>query len=184
MIIGQTQTNNPQAVPNSKGIITPRLGNIRINNIRFYNYPSNTHSIETCSHCDNPLLFTNTAQEVYISNITFTNVTGNKLFMSGLKREILYDLDGTFTTTAFDGKQRKSAAVAYRYNHLASEAACLPTTSTSSWDNTLACDESVKLIRVTFNQLTSVSLFNLVGMKAQPIASPLDLVPETSTSYS
>ena len=183
VIIGQTQTNSPQSVSNSKGIITPRLGNIRINNIRFYNYPSNTHSIETCSHCDN-LLFTNTAQEIYISNITFTNVTGNKLFMNGLKREILYDLDGTFTTTAFDGKQRKSAAVAYRYNHLASEAACLPTSSTSSWDNTLACDETVKLVRVTFNQLTPVSLFNLVGMKAQPIASAADLVSETSTSFS
>lgn len=98
VIIGQTLTNQPQPVDGTSGIITPRLGNIRIDNIRFYNYPANTHSIETCSHCDSPLLFTNTAQEIYISNITFTNVTGNKLFMNGLKREILYDLDGSFTT--------------------------------------------------------------------------------------
>jgi hypothetical protein len=170
-------------VDGAKGIITPRLGNIRINNIRFYNYPVNTHSLETCSHCDNPLIFTNTAQEIYISNITFTNVTGNKLYMNGLKREILYDLDGTFTTNQFDGNQRQAAAVTYNYKHLQTEAACLPTTSTASWDNTIACDQSVKLVTVTFNNLQSSSLFALTGLKAQEIANPTDLVPENSTSY-
>lgn len=86
MIIGQTNTNLPQSVDGAKGIITPRLGNIRIDNIRFYNYPAKTHSLETCSHCDRSDLFTNSAQEVYISNVTFTNVHGYKLFMNGLKR--------------------------------------------------------------------------------------------------
>lgn len=140
MIIGQTQTNSPQPVDGAKGIITPRDGNIRIDNIRFYNYPANTHSLETCSHCDNALIFTNTAQEIYISNITFTNVTGYKLFMLGQKREILYDLDGSFTTTGFDGKQRQSAAITYNYKHLRGEAACQPTSNIAAWDNTIACD--------------------------------------------
>lgn len=86
MIIGQTTSNNPQPIPSGKGIITPREGNIRIDNIRFYNFPAGTHSIETCAHCDNPVLFTNTAQEIYISNITFTDVNGHKLFLNGVKR--------------------------------------------------------------------------------------------------
>jgi hypothetical protein len=85
-MVGQTLTNLPQDITGAKGIITPRLGNIKIDNVRFYNYPANTHSLETCSYCDNPLLFTNTAQEIYISNITYHNVQGYKLFMNGLKR--------------------------------------------------------------------------------------------------
>jgi hypothetical protein len=103
--------------------------------------------------------------------------------MNGLKREILYDLDGSFTTNQFDGKTRQSAAITYNYKHLQTEPACLPTTSQASWDNTIACDSSVKVVRVTFNQLTSTSLFNLVGLKAQEIASPLEQVPLNSTAY-
>lgn len=183
MIIGQTKTNLPQSVDGSKGIITPRLGNIRVDNIRFYNYPANTHSIETCSHCDNALLFTNTAQEIYISNITFTNVSGYKLFMNGQKREILYDLDGSFTTNQFDGVQRQSAAVTFNYNHLKTEPACKPTTSIATWDNTIACDSSVKLVRVSFNGLKSDSLFSATGLKAQEISTPTEIVPENSTSF-
>lgn len=61
VIIGQTNTNSPQSVSGARGIITPREGNIRIDNIRFYNFPAGTHSMETCSHCDNANLFTNSA---------------------------------------------------------------------------------------------------------------------------
>lgn len=86
VLVGQTLTNLPEDVSGSKGIITPRLGNIKFDNIRFYHYPANTHSIETCSGCEDPLLFTNTAQEIYISNITYQNVSGNKLYMNGLRR--------------------------------------------------------------------------------------------------
>lgn len=86
--------------------------------------------------------------------------------MNGLKREILYDLDGSLTTTAFDGNTRTSATVTYNYNHLASEPACKPTTNTQIWDNTLACDSSVKLVTVAFSKVTSESLFSMVGLKA------------------
>lgn len=183
MLIGQTFNNDPQSVTGSKGIITPRVGNIRIDHIRFYNYPAGTHSLETCSGCDSPSLFSNTVQEIYISNVSYTNVTGYKLYMNGPKREILYDLDGTFTTTSFDGTQRSAAAITYNYKHLAKESACKPPTDVSQWDNTLACDDSVKVARVTFSGLQSASLFNLVGLKAEEINDALDEVDENSTSF-
>ena len=44
-MVGQTLTNAPQDVSGSKGVITPRVGNLRLDNIRFYNYPANTHSL-------------------------------------------------------------------------------------------------------------------------------------------
>ena len=84
MIIGQTTSNSPHNVNGASGIVTPRLGNIRINNIRFYNYPQSTYIISTCANF--LLQFTNTAQEIYFSNITFTNVLGYKLFMNGAKK--------------------------------------------------------------------------------------------------
>lgn len=104
--------------------------------------------------------------------------------MNGLKREILYDLDGSFTTNQFDGTQRQSAAVAYNYKHLKTEPACKPTSSIASWDDTVACDSTVKLVRVTFNYLEPVSLFLDTGLKAQEIATPTEIVPENSISYS
>ena len=60
--------------------------------------------------------------------------------MNGVKREILYDIDGSFTTTAFDGKQRKSATVTTSYKHLLADPACVPTTNLTAWDNTIICD--------------------------------------------
>ena len=85
-MIGQTNTNNPTPVTKTNGIITPRLGNIKIDNIRFYNYPAGTYTLTTCSNCSDVQLFTNTAQEIHISKITFSNVLGYKLYMDGLKR--------------------------------------------------------------------------------------------------
>jgi hypothetical protein len=49
-------------------------------------------------------------------------------------------LDGTFTTTSFDGKQRKSATVVKKYKHLINDPACLPTSNINAWDDTIACD--------------------------------------------
>ena len=86
--------------------------------------------------------------------------------MNGPRREILYDLDGTFTTTAFDGKQRKSAAVTTSYKHLLADPACLPTTNVSAWDNTIICDESVKVARVTFTSPSPAGIFDLASFKA------------------
>lgn len=76
-------------------------------------------------------------------------------------------MDGSFTTTEYDGTQRTAAAITANYKHLASEAACRPPSSTSQWDNTLICDDSVKVARVTFSQALPTSLFNLVGLKAE-----------------
>lgn len=84
VIVGMTLTNAESQ--SSNGIITQRKGNIRIDDIRFYHFGANTHSLSTCSHCDNSLLFSNTVQEIFISNVTFTNITGYKLFMNGHKK--------------------------------------------------------------------------------------------------
>ena len=111
--------------------------------------------------------FSNTGQEIYISNISYTNISGMKLYMAGVKREVLYDLDGSFTTTDFDGSQRSSAAVTYNYKHLASDPACRPPTDSTLWDNTLACDENVKVALVALSAIAPSSNFNFAPMKVE-----------------
>ncbi len=86
-------------------------------------------------------------------------------------------MDGTFTTTAFDGKQRKSAAVTTYYKHLVADPACVPTTNVSAWDNTIICDETVKVARVTFTSSQPSSIFDLASFKAEQI-------PDTVTNVS
>jgi hypothetical protein len=103
--------------------------------------------------------------------------------MNGHKKEIIYDIDGTFSTTAFDGTQRKSAAIVNNYKHLASDPACKPTSNSLIWDNTIACDETVKVARVTISGLNPTSIFTGVGLKAEPIATVNDTIPETSTTF-
>ena len=97
MLVGQSSGNTPFGT--SKGIVTPKSGNIRINDIRFYNFGAGTKSLVTCAGCDSPSSFSNLGMEIFISNISFTNVTGYKLAMNGHKKEVIYDLDGTFSTT-------------------------------------------------------------------------------------
>jgi len=51
-MIGIT-TGNPQG-SSTIGIVTPGSGNIRIDNIRFYNFGGGTRSLQTCSGCIKP----------------------------------------------------------------------------------------------------------------------------------
>jgi hypothetical protein len=46
-----------------------------------------------------------------------TNVTGNYLSMRGLKREIIYNTDASFSSY-FDSGSRTSGTMVWKYNHL------------------------------------------------------------------
>ena len=106
--------------------------------------------------------------EVYISNISYTNVSGYKLFMNGVRKEVIYDLDGSFTTTDFDGIQRVSAAITNNWFHMRNDPACKVTTN-PQWHNTLACDETVKVALVRFTGLSPSANFQNVAMKVSEV---------------
>ena len=110
-----------------------------MSDIRFHNFPSTTTIMQTCSKCDDNLLYTNSAQEYFIDTITFTNVTGKYLFMNGQRRDIIYVTDDSLSTP-FDGGSRTSATIVWNYPHLAEETNCLGATTPSEWDNALLCD--------------------------------------------
>ena len=90
-IVGRT-TINPSTEPNkvnsARGVIGPRQTKKewKISDINFHNFDGSMAIMETCSKCDNTLLFTNTGQEYMVEDITYDNVTSKKLQMLGLRR--------------------------------------------------------------------------------------------------
>ena len=86
--------------------------------------------------------------------------------MNGHKKDILYDLDGSFTTNQFDGQTRTGGAVTHNWKHLANDAACSPTSNIAAWDDTLMCDSSVKVIGIEITALTT-SIFDSQAMKVE-----------------
>lgn len=49
--------------------------------------------------------------------------------MLGLKREIIYDKDGTFTNKVFDGTTRVKSTILNGFKHILAESGCKNTTS-------------------------------------------------------
>ena len=86
------------------------------------------------------------------------------LDLNGLKREIIYDLDGTFSS-GFDSSSRSSATIMANHPHIGQETACLTPTSTSDWDDTLACDETITIRKVMFTNIHEPGIFTFVPMK-------------------
>lgn len=169
-IIGASQSIADIAdIAAASGVIAPRTSGWKMTNIRYYNFPSTTACLETCSKCDNIKLYTNTAQEYFVDTISFTNVTGKYLTMNGQKREIIYDTDGTFSAN-FNAVPLSSATLVWSFKHLAAESACAAANYPSLWDNALACDSStVKIRKAMFSNLINRNLFANKAMKIQKI---------------
>ena len=90
-IVGRTTINpstEPTKVDNVKGVIGPRSTKKewKISNIKFYNFDGDMAIMQTCSKCDDTLLFTNTGQEYQVADISYTNVDCKKLEMLGVRR--------------------------------------------------------------------------------------------------
>ena len=121
-IVGKSFTNAALNTNNyslgMSGAITGRSGATKLSNIRFYNFPPGSILLQTCRLCDDPLKYTNLGTEVFLDNITVANVTGNMLNMIGLKRDVIYDLDGSLSR-AFDNTTRTSATIVHGFPHIA-----------------------------------------------------------------
>lgn len=100
-VIGKSQTNAAVVGTNytlgMSGIMTPKTGVTNFTNIRFYNFPAGSILIQTCVLCDDPLKYTNLGTEIILKQLTLTNVVGKLLFMIGLKRDVIYDTDGSLS---------------------------------------------------------------------------------------
>jgi hypothetical protein len=104
---------------NSAGVIAPRTVGWEMTNVRFYNFAPFMNVFQTCAKCDQPLLYTNVAHEYLVSGVSYTNISSSYLKFNGMKRNIIYDLDATFSAP-FNGGTRTSATIVYNFPHIAS----------------------------------------------------------------
>ncbi len=76
--------------------------------------------------------------------------------MLGVKRDVIYDLDGSFSTV-FDGQARTNATIVYNYPHISKQhtSHCFIPQTATSWDSSLLCDPTIKIRRVYFTNLWS-----------------------------
>lgn len=96
--------------------------------------------------------------------ITYTNVTSKKLQMLGLRREIIYDVDGTYSQ-GFDSNSRVSATIVNNFKHIADEPDCYSPGDQSIWEDTLICDPTITVRKLTFSNTQNQSLFKNTPMK-------------------
>lgn len=181
-MVGKSFTNAASDPTNytlgMSGAITSRSGVTKLNNIRFYNFPAGSILLQTCRLCDDPLKYTNLGTEVIVNQITLTNVTGNLLFMIGLKRDVIYDLDGSFSN-AFDNTNRSSGTIVHGFPHIASsnQVLCPVASSPSKWDGAVMCGPTLTLRRVAFTNLEKHQDFAAQNLRATEISTVNDTVP-------
>lgn len=158
VIVGMSQSNAHSDTTNytkgMSGAITGRTGTYKLSNIEFHNYPAGSVLFQTCRFCDDLLKYTNKGTEVEMDQITLTNVSGKHLFMIGLKRDIVRDLDGSLSQ-AFDGQTRASGTIVHGFPHIAAynNADCPPASTTTDWDDAVMCGPSLKLRRAWITNL-------------------------------
>jgi hypothetical protein len=181
-IIGKSDTNyHPDPfnyTNNMSGAITGRSGTNKFSNIRFYNYPAGSILFQTCRLCDDVLKYTNLGTEVVVDQLSFSNVNGKLLYMIGaLKRDIIYDLDGSFAAQ-FDGTPRASATIVHGFPHIAAynQNTCPSASTPGDWDDAVMCGPTETLRRVMFSNMIDWQLFNGQYLKAVQLAGINDTV--------
>lgn len=186
-IIGKSTgyaNSNPTNYSNGmSAVITGRSGSYNLTNIRFYNYPSGSVLVKTCRLCDDPLVYTNLGTELFVKQWSLTQVSGKFLFMIGMKRDVIYDTDGSLSS-AFDGGSRTSSAIIQSYNHISNyfQNVCPSASDAGSWDNALMCNSNVTIRRVIFTNLADLRLFKGQSIKVMPINDINQTIDPNSTS--
>ena len=97
--------------------------------------------------------------------------------ISDLKRDVIYDLDGSLSN-AFDQKARTSATIVHGFPHIAlsNPNLCPPAQTPSKWDGAVMCDSSATIRRVAFTNLDKRQNFASLAMKASELANLNDSV--------
>jgi hypothetical protein len=108
---------------------------------------------QTCSKCDNLLLYTNFGATYFASKIQYSDIDGSFFNMLGLKKEVFYDVDGTLTGGVFDSTPRTSATLTYGWDHLLQDSACKSATDPNLWDSASACDQTALIRQVMFTNI-------------------------------
>ena len=141
-------------------MVTPRTGSTNITGLAFYYFPNGSNAFVTCAQCDNSKYFTNVGTEIFVKGIKFYYLVGRYLWMQGVKRDIIYDSDGSFSFY-FNVVNRTQTTITYAFNHItaANPFHCTQPTNASFWDTLTLCDSSVTIRRVMITNAIGSSYY-------------------------
>jgi hypothetical protein len=94
--------------------------------------------------------------------------------MLGLKRDVLYDLDASLSSSFGNANGvRTSAAIINNFNHISNynQLSCRTPTDLTKWGGTIMCDQSVTIRRIYFTNLLNLYTFNAQFMKVTQLTS-------------
>jgi hypothetical protein len=167
------------------GLRTPRSGVTSFTNIRFYGFHEGSILFQTCVLCDDPLKYTNLGTEILMKQITLGDVTGSYLNMIGLKRDVIYDLDGSLSYAFDQRSNRTSATIVHGFEHIAvyNPTTCPGASSSTDWDGAVMCDQTVSLRRVGFTNLQKHQNFQQQHLKAAEILNVTTYLGFNISSY-
>ena len=182
-------TNNAHSVTTNysngmSAFITGKTGRYNISNVRVFNYPAGSLVLKTCRFCDDPLKYTNLGTDVYINQLSLSNVQGSYLKMLGLQRCIVWDTDGSFSQ-AFDGTTRSNGGtIVHGFNHIKAfhQSTCPEATTASEWDNSIYCDHTETVRRIVVTNMQTHSRFLGQPLRVTELAAINDTTSDTISS--
>ena len=80
--------------------------------------------------------------------------------MTGLKKEIIYDLDGTLTNSRIDSQLRTRATIVTNLSYILDEPGCTQTSNIAMWGAVTVCNQNVTIRKVTFMNVLPVLFTN------------------------
>ena len=141
-IIGAFPTAEASSINSgSVGIKTPKSDGWNMVDMKFYNFKSNMLILATCSGCS-PTGFINTPKEFTVENTYYHNISGSYLSLGGLQRDMVHDLDGSFSAS-FNSNPQSSKNLLYSFSHIKNEVGCSVADVPSLWSNAISCNMSV-----------------------------------------
>jgi hypothetical protein len=104
--------------------------------------------------------------------------------MIGLKRDIIYDLDGSLSYSFDHNSTRTSATIVHGFPHIIvnNSNICPSPLDPTGWDSAVMCDNTVSLRRVGFTNLQNWQDFQSQNLKAVELRNITDTVSQNLTS--
>lgn len=91
--------------------------------------------------------------------------------MIGMKRDVIYDLDGSLIKL-FNGMTQTSSTIMFGYTHITDETHCVASSNPTKWDNAVACDSTLVIRKIVITNLADTNDFSKQPIKVQLINTP------------
>lgn len=123
--------------------------------------------------------------------MSYSSISGKYLGMLGSMKEIIYDLDGSFSPYFFNSSLA-TGTVVYGYQHIANfhTSEChFPINNSSAWNGMIMCNPSLTIRRITFTNIIGANYYyefywtTMYVLPVQNVTTPIINSTSINQSY-